>query len=274
MDVKRILSGLLGAMSLLVSLNVFAAVSKNTDAVFANAHRQKSHSHGHWFIGASTGIAWLGASKNTALVPNGSVYAPPQNQNDLYFIHAPSADVIWGAQAGYRWAREQRLFPAASLALNYLHISNFNLSGNIEQYSLPAFTTYHYKATVSPNLFALLGKLDLYRYRSVMPYVSFGLGIGFSGIERYSETAFSSNGARNSPGYLPNTNVNFAYTLGFGLDYVINHQLWLSLGYDYVDFGNLKSGRGVATWSGDDLKFGNLSSNTLLLSVIYQLSAV
>jgi opacity protein-like surface antigen len=131
---------------------------------------------------------------------------------------------------------------------------------------------YNYQINASSNIFALLGKVDLYDFHSFDPYLTLGLGVANATLKGYQESPESGIIARVSPDYQSHTSSSFTYSLGLGVDYFITPKITASLGYEYADLGNIKSGDGTSTWSGSSLSFGKLTTHTVLLSVFYQLT--
>jgi opacity protein-like surface antigen len=231
----------------------------------------KSYQNNNWFIGASAGSAWSKVANNSTSVPNGSSQPEPYNQ-DLYAINQPGAAAVWSLSGGYRWTRPIALFPRYSLGFRYQHFNSSKINGNIEQYSLPAFTNYNYHVNLYANTFILLGKLNLYQYHSFSPYVSAGLGQARNTVRSYNEQAYSGIIPRVSPAYHSTTNNNFTFNLGLGIDYTVNEKISLALGYEYANLGKTNSGPASgADWYGEKLSFSTLTANIVSLSMYYQI---
>jgi len=225
-----------------------------------------------WFVGASAGLVWPQLGESNTSVLNGNDAQAPYN-SDLYSIDkTPGSTNDWSLYAGYRWDRSQQILPHYSVALRYEHLSRFKIEGTVDQYSLPDFVNYNYHLYGSSNIFSAQGKVDLYDFHSFDPYLTLGLGTANTTVEGYKESPYSGIDARISPGYQNNSASHFTYSLGLGLDYFITPKITASLGYEYADLGNVKSGDGTSTWSGSSLSFGRLTTNTVLLSVFYQLT--
>jgi len=228
-----------------------------------------------WFIGASAGLVWPHLGANSTSVANGLDYLPPPANYDLYSINrTPNTTGSFSFYAGYRWDRPSRIIPHYSLALHYEYLSQFSINGSVYQQSqVPSTAIYSYSYDCSSNIFTLLGKIDLYDFHSFAPYLTFGLGIASTALEEYLESYLGGDSAaRVNPGYQSKTSANFTYSLGMGVDYFITPKITASLGYKYADLGNVKSGSGVSDWSDTSLSFGKLTTNTVLLSISYQLT--
>lgn len=224
-----------------------------------------------WFVGAALGWAWPSFSKSHTSVLNGSSQPAPAN-SDAYSMSTPNSAADVSLFAGYRWMREARWFPLYSLALRYQYLASFKMNGTVQQYSLPDFSNYHYQVQGNSSIFTVQAKANIYEYRSFSPYVSLGLGVAFNTMGDYKETAVSGVTPRISPAYRSKTSSDVAYNLGAGLDYFVRPNVTVSLGYEFAVLGNVQTGNGTGEdWTDASLKFGRLSTHTVLLSVAYQL---
>ncbi|MES2142009.1 MAG: hypothetical protein V4471_03885, partial [Pseudomonadota bacterium] len=84
---------------------------------------------------------------------------------------------------------------------------------------------------------SILTKLDIYRWQNLMPYFAFGMGASWNRINHFSTLAFEPVLDPLNLSATANTTSDFTYSLGVGIDYLVNPELWLSLGYAYDDFG-------------------------------------
>ena len=113
-----------------------------------------------------------------------------------------------------------------------MYVSTTTVSGTVEQYTLPDFTNYNFKYDIQLlNILATL-KLDLYRWKNLMPYVIGGVGLTNYSTSEYTEQALSGVTPRVSPAYGSNSGNNFSYLLGVGLDYAILENLWINAEYN------------------------------------------
>jgi opacity protein-like surface antigen len=224
--------------------------------------------NGNWYIGADAGLIWS-KFNNKMTVNNGSNYPAPENV-DLYSMndHEQTPPMI-ALSGGYRWQRDQTWIPGYSLGLRYQHLFAQNLTGTIQQYSLAEFNNYTYNWETSADVLSLYSKVDLFQYKRVMPYIDAGIGTSFNNASIYKETALTGVTPRISPSFQSQTQSNFAYNVGAGIDVLLSPQVIVSVGYDYQSYGSMASGNGQSTWSGTQLNLGNLASNTALLSVTY-----
>jgi opacity protein-like surface antigen len=230
--------------------NLFSASSNNLD-------------QNTWFLGAGGGLSWE-HFQDTTTVSNGMPVPSPFNQ-DLFSI-----ETLKNANAqfdiGYRWANKKAYFPYTNIYFQYRSYINNDISGSIEQFSLPQFTNYDYQMKYSADLLTINGKCDLFKYKKWMPYLSAGAGVIFNSVYDYTETPTAHVTPRISPGYTTNNSSHLALTLGAGIDYILADNFWVTLGYEHVFQGSIESGPGLTTWSATSLDFGNVKMDTVFIN--------
>ena len=222
-------------------------------------------SENSWFIGAGVGRSWINLKKSSTTVPNGSFVPPPSDQ-DTYTIKNPSPQTPAQVNVGYRWHQDKKFLPYYSLFVQYRHYYSTEIKGNIYQYSLPGFENYDYRIKYSADLFSLNGKLNLFEYKRMLPYVSAGIGAIYNSLGSYNESALAGVTARISPDY-SNSHSNLALTVGAGIDFKFSKNIWATLGYEFVTQNAVKSGNGVGSWSSTYLNFGRANMNTVFLNI-------
>lgn len=252
-------------------LNAFAALlllSFSILPITTNAHTLPVPSgcaiDDAWFIGFGGGASWISLSGSTS-VKNGSTFPPPFNQ-DRFTINNPSTGIVQ-LNVGYITNSLTTYFTSLSAYIQYRHYYGTNITGSIDQYSLPEFHNYNYSMSFEADLFTLNGKVGLVQISKIIPYLSGGIGFVNNHLNNYSETALPNVTPRISPAYQGNTHTNFALTLGAGFDLLVNRCTTLTLGYDHVFQGNIISGSGVTTWSGTKLNFGNANLDTVFVNM-------
>lgn len=238
-------------------------------AITAQAKMTHLTAKNHWYVSAGGGMEYPHFNA-ASRVNNGSGFTPPANQ-DIYSFqnnHHPFLTL----STGYRYAATRLWLPALSLGLNYQYLPSNDIGGHIVQYSDPTFTNYNFRWDITTQLLLAAAKLNLFQYHHLMPYVSAGMGAAYIRASSYHETALAGVTPRTSAGFAENTNTQFAYTLGAGLDYQINSTWLVSGGYQYLNLGKIRSGSGSAGWSGQSLYLGYYRSNELLINLIYLFS--
>ncbi len=227
---------------------------------------------GQWFASGEMGWSWPNLNKNKTAVLNGHAIIAPYNV-DLYTINHPASEASLSIYGGYRWSTQRVVLPYASVALRYQHVFHFNVGGIIEQYSMPNFKNYTYQFGVSSDILSVLGKLDIVQYGSIAPYISAGVGRAYNQVHHYREHGMTGIIPRVSPAYQNATNDSLEYSVGTGIDYFVNHQFWMSLGFEHAHLGKIKSRDATGpNWAGSSVSLGRLSINSVLLSLNYQFS--
>lgn len=219
-----------------------------------------------WFVGIEVGALWPN-TPSVMTVANGSNYPSPYNV-DRYSADLGS-DAALSAMLGYQWHRQTEWIPAYTLALRYQHLMANDLAGEITQYSSPEFLNYDYRWNVHSDLLSLYSKIDIHQYGDFTPFVDLGLGLALNHSGRYQETAKAGVTPRISPAYQSHSQSEFAYNLGFGIDYALAAQWRVSVSYDYQNLGRFQSANGVSTWSAERLNMGEYKANTLSAGVTY-----
>jgi opacity protein-like surface antigen len=201
-------------------------------------------------------------------VNNASFFPGPYNL-DRYTVTPDNPTAMLTVFAGRRWLRDKQWFPAYSFGILYEALFSSTMSGDITQYSLPEFKNYTYKWNVSSNLLMVSTKFNIINYQRILPYLSAGIGAAFNHVSGYSETAVPNVTARQSPQFGTNSETQFAYQAGAGVDVQL-HPAWLvSLGYQFLSRGSLNSGFGRDSWSNNLLALRSYQSNAIILGATY-----
>ena len=222
----------------------------------------------NWFVSGDLGLLIPTLGNSSTTVANAST---TQNPLDLYSINKPGVASTLALQGGYRWTRINPWFSNVTLGLRYQYLTSFKVSGNIEQYSSPDNTNYDYNLNVSAHVLSVIGKLDIYQFRHFAPYITLGLGQAFANVASYSESPLGGVIPRTSPGYQSKSLLNTTYSAGLGVDYKFDRKWSMSVGYEYANFGTLKTGNGTDAWSNQSLSLGAMSSSAILLGLRYQI---
>lgn len=195
--------------------------------------------------------------------------------------HAKPDNLLIGA--GFLWSdlhqTDSPYFPFLSLGLQYQY-TNFDNKKTSMRLNISDINTG--EVVLSPeasyvfsqnSLLANL-KLDLYRWDRVMPYVNLGLGASWNQAKDKTPFTLFAGKADLITGTTRNT--SFSYNLGAGLDFLITERFWLSLGYNYNNFGRVSINKFLnlddPSFSGPaDFKFnlGNLATHNIQLTGRY-----
>lgn len=170
---------------------------------------------------------------------------------------------------GYRWAQDNNLwFPSVNMGLQHRYTSPINVFGVSQTPSVdPTPTSYNYR--LQQESWLLMTKADIYKWQRFMPYVALGLGASFN---RISQLFVNSSSFANQLGGSTNLTGDFSYNVGAGLDYQVQDDFWLTLGYFYDNFGKNKVGtvytNNTFTPVGK-LENANLHASSVFLSARY-----
>ncbi len=231
---------------------------------------------GSWFLTASVGRTQP-TTDSTNYVGTG-----PGWPDDYYKANNTHGSIMGAVSGGYLWNRYDDCdwFPVLSLGGQFTYTGLSKISGTIDQYSLPQFQNYTYSYQFRRRTLLAVGKADIFRFYGFMPYVTAGLGVSFNTTSNYIEQPLSNVTPRISPGFRSTTNDYFSYMAGVGIDYAACDYIWLSLEYNYGNYGFANTADGVATPSMTGFNYSNqslknkLKANNLLLSFTYVINNV
>lgn len=225
--------------------------------------------NGKFFITGLIG-GQKGSINSSATVDNGSGLDSPYNRDIYSGSNNTDMSTALGFYAGYRLAFERGLLRFLALGFQYQHFFLTKTSGDVAEFSLPdEFTNYSYNWQNATNLLLANAKLNFKGYKSLFPYFNVGIGAALNQTQGYSESAYLNVTPRISPNYKKNSDSNFAYILGAGIDYEFSSNVLFSLGYQYSYLGSSSLGYGVGSWSSQKLDFGSLTSNAFIFGLTY-----
>lgn len=199
---------------------------------------------------------------------------------DFYKQKDVSAAPIFTFGFGYYLAFTNRFLPYASLGISYTYAGPYKAHGHIEQYSLPQFRNYSYSYEIQRQTLLMVMKADLINEYAFMPYLTIGLGASFNQARHFEESPLSNVTPRISPNFHRATNVAFSYTVGLGVDYIVQDNILLSLEYYYGSFGTAHTGDSshhstpTSTNSSNDHLNNKLTANTILLNVTFVIEQI
>lgn len=227
-----------------------------------------------WYINFGGGVNFPRTTQN-AFVTTG-----PGWPDDLYIGSSTENTPIATVGFGYTWFNtadtlDNYWLPFFSLGLSYSYIFQSQIKGRIQQYSLSQFENYTFQYQVQRQTILALAKLDIYRWRVIMPYLILGAGVSFNRSTNYSEQANPNVTPRISPGFNSNTQSHSSALAGLGLDLMVQDNLWASFEYDYGYYGYSKTGFGQNDANVTGFNYANsalsnkLTSSTALFILTY-----
>jgi opacity protein-like surface antigen len=212
----------------------------------------------HWYV--DLGLGWV----INQHAKNGSVPTALPAFPDTFLVDDKQSTVLALIGLGYLWSYPNRLWlPYVSTGLEFDYLPSAKIAGLRENFSIPADTDPYQYRLIHYSLIAV-GKLGIYRWGNWVPYVSLGLGSTWNRSYDYSEDAPSV-----SPGFGNKTQAEFTYNAGLGLDFNLNRDLQLSLGYRYDNFSNNSTGNGDTVASDTKQLSSRTHADTILLSLRY-----
>ncbi len=135
----------------------------------------------------------------------------------------------------------------------------------------------HYGANISHALVMANGYVDLGTWSRVTPYLGAGVGMSYNTVSGLSDQGAGSTSALGTGnggyGYAKtHSNTSLAWALMAGLDYTINPNLKMELGYRYLNMGATKSGVIACTIPAgcpNEVHRYNLASNDFHLGMLW-----
>ena len=213
-----------------------------------------------WVGTISVGPVWQsnGNTQTFYLAPNiEKSYAANSSTNAM-----ADGEVFLGLQKDLPHQFQGQLGLAVAVA------GNAKLSGNIWDDADPQFNNYTYLYKVNHVHLALKGKLLADRGYWLTPWVSGSLGVGFNRAYSFSNTPTIFEAVPNN-NFSSNTETAFTYTLGAGVQRVLNQHWQVGIGYEFADWGQSELGRASGQTLNSGLSLNHLYTNGFLLNLTY-----
>ena len=146
--------------------------------------------------------------------------------------------------------------------------SQAGLSGEIWDDGDAAFNNYVYGYHIQHGHVALKAKVFKDLASSVLPWVSGSVGVGFNRANGFHNTPLISEALPQS-NFGNYTQTSFTYTVGAGLQKIINSNWQAGIGYEFADWGGseLNAAQGQTINSGLDLN--HVYTNGLMFNLTY-----
>lgn len=219
----------------------------------------------HWFIGVGGG--WVDPFGTGAT--NFASSGMPEFPDDRYAsTGSKSAGQVSGF-VGYQWRRSNLYFPAVSLSFEYSYTFPLGVHGDIYVNDLPDAKNFTYKYDISQQLPMTKLKLDLYRWKQLMPYISGGVGAVVNHGYNYSDSPIPGATVMHRRfGFTSTNKTRFAGSFGAGLDYWFKYNTQISVGYELAYYGKASTGKGQGALNANRLE-SNLNSNGVVVKGTY-----
>ena len=146
--------------------------------------------------------------------------------------------------------------------------SQAGLSGQIWDDADPTFNNYVYGYHVQHGHVALKAKVFRDLEYSILPWISGSVGVGFNRSNGFYNTpliyeALTQNNFGN------HTQTSFTYTIGAGLQKIINQNFQAGVGYEFSDWGQSHLNQASGQTLGTGLSLNHLYTNGLIFNITY-----
>ena len=219
-----------------------------------------NHTNNTWVATLSAGPTWEkgGKTRIDYLAPNiAQTYTAKQNTHALF-----DGELFLGLQRNIG----QEVLGQLGIAINAT--SSAKLSGEIWDDADPDFNNFTYDYSLQHTAVALKGKLLADRGFYLIPWVSASVGIGFNNAHSFDNLSVLFE-ALPHPNFRPNTQVAFTYTLGAGVQKMLNNNWQVGAGYEFSDWGKSHLGSAAQQTLSTPLALKNLYTNGVLFNVTY-----
>ncbi len=130
------------------------------------------------------------------------------------------------------------------------------------------FDNYRYDYKVRHRAITLKGKLLLDKNNQLLPWISGSLGAGFNRTDKFMNAPLIFEAIRNN-NFVHHVTNTFTYTLGFGLQQILNPHWQMGAGYEFADWGKSQMGRAAGQTLNTGLKIKNIYTNGFLFNLTY-----
>jgi opacity protein-like surface antigen len=192
----------------------------------------------------------------------------PPFQNHYTSNNASQTVVDVGGFVGVERAISHRI--SAQLGVSGYYDSNINPQGHVWQFALPEFDNLKYKYRIQMARAMVSGKIltSFADYASLHPYVSWEVGAAFNRASNYAEKALIPTVIPPAP-FASHSQTSFAYGVGVGLDYNLNEQIRVGLGYQFADLGAASLRGCPDALTNQTLRISHLYTNQLRFQLTY-----
>lgn len=146
--------------------------------------------------------------------------------------------------------------------------SNAKLSGSIWDDADSTFNNYSYSYQVQHTHIAAKGKFLADRGYWAIPWMSVSLGVGFNAAHDFQNTPLISQ-AVTMPNFASNMQTSFIYTLGAGVQKVLNQHWQIGAGYEFADWGQSQLSRASGQTLNSGLSLNHLYTSGVLFNLTY-----
>lgn len=146
--------------------------------------------------------------------------------------------------------------------------SQAGLSGQVWDDADPSFNNYIYGYHIQQGHVALKAKVFKDFHYSLLPWVSGSVGVGFNRAHGfYNQALIFEAIPQNNFG--DHTQTSFTYTVGAGLQTIINSNWQAGIGYEFADWGQSHLNPALGQTQGTGLSLSHLYTNGLMFNLTY-----
>lgn len=175
-------------------------------------------------------------------------------------IEATSTDICAAVQAG----------------IEYNYFGSVDVKGtNNAGIQDSTYTPYNFRFKEQTQQVLFVAKFMSNSFQTIHPYFLVGLGAAFNDASSFSANTQQTGSINLTPTFASNTQTEFSYSLGLGIDVDIYQNLRAGLAYRFSDFGKSELKKGQVVFNNYqasvpfNLSTGNIYSNQALLSLTY-----
>lgn len=213
-----------------------------------------------WVGSFSAGPVWEDAGMTQAFYLEPGIekaYVANRSTHALF-----DGEVFLGKQKGL----PQSLQGQIGLAVGFT--SNASLRGEIWDDADPAFDNYTYRYKIQHTHIAVKGKLLADADLWLTPWISGSLGVGFNDAHGFQSTPTIFE-ALPTPDFSSHIQTAFTYTVGAGLQKILNLHWQVGAGYEFADWGKSRLGRTAGQTLNSGLSLNHLYTNGILFNLTY-----
>jgi opacity protein-like surface antigen len=103
---------------------------------------------------------------------------------------------------------------------------------------------------------------------SVLPWISGSIGVGFNRSNDFYNHPIISEAVPQS-NFTDHTQTSFTYTVGAGIQKILNPNWQAGVGYEFADWGQSHLNRAAGQTQGHGLSLSHLYTNGLMFNITY-----
>ncbi len=146
--------------------------------------------------------------------------------------------------------------------------SQVGLSGQILDDADPQFNNYVYGYHIQHGHVALKAKVFKDLDYSVLPWISGSIGVGFNRANGFHNQAIISETVPQN-NFGNQTQTSFTYTVGAGIQKILNPNWQVGVGYEFADWGQSHLNPAPGQTTSEGLSLNHLYTNGLMFNITY-----